>query len=218
MKLSLIFTSIVAAAMPSKSNAYDIGCLYPDEMPDPIKARELLIEFVAARAIEQKRETPVVVRIAHATATCGANCLAYHDSNVLNVLTLEQTLFSVPPSPSYQNSFSRMLCIAQCLGLVFDAAGEDNILKPFWDEWGINVQGARLEVAAALGAAATGDAGPITGLLVSEDFHPFLIGQVVFFELGSVFQDDGWNSGGALTYDIDSGDVVDCTGNCLPYR
>jgi len=146
------------------------------------------------------------------------NCLAYHDSDVLNVLTLERPLFSVPPS--YQNSFSRMLCIAQCLGLVF----EDNILKPFWDKWGIggdgpdSIQGFRFEVAAALGAAAAGVTAPLTTLLVSEDFHPFLVGQIVFFELGSVFQDDGWNSGGALTYDIDSGDVVDCTGNCLPYR
>ena len=70
----------------------------------------------------------------------------------------------------------------------------------------------------SLGAAAAGDTDPLTTLLVSEDFHPFLVGQIVFFELGSVFQDDGWNSGGSLTYDIDSGDVVDCTGNCLPYR
>lgn len=68
MKLSLILTSIMAT-MPS--NAYDIGCLYPDEMPDPFDARKLLVEWISARAIDEKRETPVVVRIAlpwpHAT-------------------------------------------------------------------------------------------------------------------------------------------------------
>jgi hypothetical protein len=44
-----------------------------------------------------------------------------------------------------------------------------------------------------------------------------VIGQVVYFELASKLEDDGWNSLGRHTYDAESDSVVECTTNCAAY-
>lgn len=223
MNLTAILTIALSSLLSSQTHAYDIGCIYPEEMPTPIKARELLIEFLSTNATREKFETPRVVRGAAGTATCGANCLAVHDTNALNVLTLQRPSVFVP-FEQHHNSFSRMLCIAQCLALLIDTAGPDK-LAPFWEEWGLDgsheatgsIQGLRQDVVAAVIAAANGNTASLKQMLSDEEFHPFLMGQIVFIEIASAFRKDGFNSLGAWKYDTESGDAVPCTANCAPY-
>mmetsp|Transcript_3099 Transcript_3099/g.6823 ORF Transcript_3099/g.6823 Transcript_3099/m.6823 type:complete len:548 (+) Transcript_3099:302-1945(+) len=186
-------------------------------MPDPFQARELLIEYGFTLAMDNRLETPMVVRGALVASTCDVNCLAVHDAKSLNVLTLERPTVYAPFPDAHHNAFSRMMCIAQCYALLYDPAGP-NFLKPFWEKWGLDgIQGVRQDVYAAVVAAKNGDSSSLGELLQGEDYHPFLMGQIVFLELAQKFQTDGWNQNGALVYDEESGQPVPCTANCEAY-
>eukprot|EP00797_Seminavis_robusta_P008914 Sro1636_g287580.1 n/a (589) ;mRNA; r:10737-12503 len=184
-------------------------------MPDPMVARNNIMTLWASIAQAHPLETPVVVYFGHLSAVCAANCLAYHDDTVLNSVTRARPTISVPEE--YHNSYSRVLCFAQCLGIFADPAGP-NRLKPLWELWELEgIQGIRPDVQAALAAAAGGDPSDLGGLLVAEDYHPFLIGHIAALEIASKLAQDGWNAQGALSYDWNTGQPVPCTANCEKY-
>jgi hypothetical protein len=64
----------------SLTAAYDIGCLYPPEMPDPITAQDIMIKY--AILSQPTPETPIVVHNSLISALCGVGCLATHDPAV----------------------------------------------------------------------------------------------------------------------------------------
>jgi len=218
MKVSLIQSLLFALFFVPSIRGYDVGCLYPETMPDPFEARFRLIEYVSVNAIVRGIETPIVIRGAAAVSACDANCLAMLDDKTLNIFTKQRPTLAPFIPTAYHNSFSRMLCIAQCYAMIYDPAGP-NVFAPFWDLWGLEgIQGVRQDVVAAVLAANGGDPTTLFQMLASDDYHPFLLGQLVGLEVGLNFKDDGWNADGSLTFDRETQGVVECTANCQPYQ
>ena len=190
-------------------HGYDIGCIYPADMPEPFEARYLMVEVASVVATIEGRETPVVVRNAHATSICNMNCLAAHDSTSMNALTEARPAIV---APSYgHNAFSTTMCIAECYNVLF---GPGNPLEALFDEWKLPVTGLEPEVIAAV---KNPDHSALINLLGSRKFHPLLMGQLVALEIASALSTDGWNSLGKWTYDDETGTAVPCTANCQPY-
>ena len=189
--------------------AYDIGCIYPDDMPDPFDARYRMVEMGSVVTTLQGRETPIVVRNAHATSYCNMNCLAAHDSSALNVFTEARPAIVAPTFG--HNAFSITMCIAECYNVLY---GPGNPLESLFDEWNLPVTGLEPEV---ISAATDPDPSTLVQLLVSRNFHPLMMGQLVALEIASYLSEDGWNSLGKWTYDDETGTAVPCTANCQPY-
>lgn len=206
-----------AAWLPLGATAYDIGCIYPPNMPDPIEARFHLHRYSGSDLIAKKVETPVIVHAASFSDICQANCLAYHDENVLDILTRERPMAEVPKE--YHNSWSRMMCITQCFEIVLDEAGQTGFFDEFWEKWGVTgIEKRRDEVSFLVSEAQAGRPQPLLDLLEEEDYHPYTVGQVVATELLFYVMEDGWNALGLKQYDTETGGIVDCTANCEHYK
>lgn len=184
-------------------DSYDVGCLYPPNMPNPIQAQLQMASAMSVASIVRGLETPIVVRNAHFTSYCQSNCVAYHDADALNVVTKQAPRFRTPAA--YHNSWSRSLCMAQC----FDSLGA---LDPIFASWGFEPQAANAQLIAC-GA----DSQCVDALLVASDWHPQLIGQIVASEIAEVALNDGWNAYGAWTFDEETEQAVPCTANCAPF-
>lgn len=87
--------------------------------------------YISGVIVVEKTETPVIVHRTHGFTICVPNCLAMHDSNSLNALTKKRLNIVAPPEG--HNTFSTMLCIAQCYALVFTS----NIV-PVLQSYGLN--------------------------------------------------------------------------------
>ena len=109
MKISSVLLAALPATMVA---AYDVACMYPENMPDPLTARFHLHQYSASYMMSESIETPVVIHLAGMSSLCQINCLAYHDNNVLNALTMERPLGGAVPE-EYHNAWSRTLCITQ---------------------------------------------------------------------------------------------------------
>jgi len=190
-------------------HSYDVGCLYPTNMPDPLTAQYEMALALSLGVTARGVETPMVIRSAHLTTYCTSNCIAYHDADALNVLTKQSPSFRTPSA--YHNSWSRMLCIAQCWGFLDLNDGIGDLTDAFAD-WQFNLQSPNAEL-----FECGDDAQCIGALLVASDWDPQLIGQIVVGEIRRIVQNDGWNAVGASTYDAETGEVVPCTANCAPY-
>jgi hypothetical protein len=188
---------------------YDVGCLYPATMPEPLEVQFQLNKFGSQMAIVAKIETPIVIRGAHVNSVCAANCVAYHDPLMFNVLTRTHPPFRVESFG--QNKYSRALCTAQCFALLQPSG----FYQQFWDAWGLTSIQNTFEPT-VLGAAFTSPAA-VAALLVDRNFDPFTVGQLVALEIGQFFADDGWNGDGALRYDPNTETTVPCMANCQPY-
>lgn len=184
-------------------------------MPDPITARIQMTTLFADGLIDRGVETPIVIWLAKLYGTCGVNCLAYHDDKVLNALTRQRPLLPVPEFG--HNSFSRMMCTAQCYALVATLDGLAPIprLERLFREWGLD---AVIQVKDDLfNAAIEGNLFEILQIALESDYHPLVMGQLVFLEIVSATvldNADGWNAIGLLTYDVETDTVVPCTHNC----
>ncbi len=208
-KPSFLIAVFVLAALGS---AYDIGCLYPKSMPDPNVAHAQSAVYLANTQLIANVETPVIIHRAHISSTCDAMCVATHDASALSVISGKRPNVVAPPFG--HNSFSRMLCIAQCYGFFFDEGQAPRVMKPLWDAWGLNVTAVDPIL---FKAVTTGNRGAVMDILIKKDFHPLIMGQLVGIQVSRGFQDDGWNSSGALTYDPETDSIVPCTANCVTY-
>ena len=214
MKLSPLFF----LGLPALAAGYEVACEYPTTMPDPLVARAHLHQFSGSYLMYSKVETPVVIHIASLSSLCQINCLAYHDTTVLDVLTKQRPLGGDIPE-EYHNAWSRMLCIAQCFDLISSEAGQPEFYTPFWEKWGLTGlmkrdNGAGIAILAAQG----GTDQPLKDYLASHDYHPYYVAQVVASEILLHVLDDGWNALGEWTYDTETGEAVKCTANCQNYK
>ena len=124
-------------------------------------------------------ETPIVVHVALIVSFCEAGCLATHDPHVLNPVTLERPLVFTPEFG--HNPFSIELCFVQCMG-IFSA--DTPVFDSYVKEWGLSMTTQlRPDLAAA---AQSGDEITIASILAEEDFHPFIMGQLVALEVASL--------------------------------
>lgn len=208
---SIFVTACVAVAvllLAPTAHAYNVGCIYPTEMPEPFEARYRMVELASVGATAAQTETPIVVRNAHATSYCNMNCLAVHDATVLNSLTKERPIISTPPFA--HNASSITMCIAECYNVLF---GPGNLLQSLFDEWELPVTGLQPQVVAAATAANPTE---LLNLIVTRDYDPLLLGQLVALEIGAFLSQDGWNSNGAQVYDSETGKAVPCTVNRTP--
>jgi hypothetical protein len=213
------FGALIATAMavlPALGSAYEIGCVYPPDMPEPFEARYDLHSYSGSYFMAERFETPIAIHLAALSSVCQANCLAYHDDKVLNVLTKERPWVTVPPE--YHNAWSRMLCIAQCFAILSDEANRPGFYDVFYDKWGLEVEKRRDVVGLGVLSAKDGDPSGLQTLLENEDHHPFTVGQIVATELLLYVIEDGTNALGEWTFDTETGEVVKCTANCEHYQ
>ncbi|CAB9524151.1 expressed unknown protein [Seminavis robusta] len=219
MKFPSILLSLLAVA-PSAVvvvNAYDVGCLYPPNMPDPFEARYLLHEYSGSYLMNQAIETPVVIHVAALSSLCQHNCVAYHDDKMLNAVTEERPIVSIPQE--YHNSWSRMLCIAQCFELLGNEAGHSGTYDLFWDKWGLdNLQERKDIIGLAWLTSQDGDTKALESVLENDDYHPYTVAQIVATEILLDVIEDGWNALGEWTYDKTTGQPIKCTANCERYK
>lgn len=201
--------------LPLFTSAYDIGCIYPPEMPDPLTAQDIMIKYMVLTQ-ETPLETPMAVHNALISSMCGVGCLATHDPSVKAHITRQRPLLVAPEFG--HNAYSIALCNLQCHAL---ATGYGRF-KPLLDRWNVNItEGPHPELAflAELeGDPETADLLKAVQVVKNNDYHPFLMGQMVLAEIyASLILQDGWNYMGNFTYDFASQSVVPCTANCMPF-
>ena len=175
-------------------------------MPEPFTAREQYIGSTIGGLGLFQHETPVIVHIAHQSTLCQANCIAFHDDKSLNVISKSRPPFSTPSE--YYNSWSRMLCIAQCLGTIYPGEHRDQMFKV----WNFQLLPTNEEV-----ISCEGNPTCLEDVVKANDYDPRLIGQIVAHEIEVDLKEDGWNSHGTLSYDPERDSVAECTANCAPY-
>jgi hypothetical protein len=74
---------VLATAIFVTVTAYDIGCIYPPELGDPLSVRTAITGYMINDFLrEAKVETPMVVHFTHYWTMCQGSCLAYHDPDV----------------------------------------------------------------------------------------------------------------------------------------
>jgi hypothetical protein len=201
---ALLTVSVMFGGSCRTAHAYDIGCVYPQEMPEPFTAHRQIPNFAPSFQID-KLETPIVVHRAHQATYCASNCVAYHDDTSLNVITKARPPFSTPPE--YFNAWSRTLCLVQCTAMVYPVSAEIVLTA-----WNFEILPPSEEL-----MDCNNEPSCLQAIVEKEDYDPRVIGQVVYFELASKLEDDGWNSLGRHTYDAESDSVVECTTNCAAY-
>ena len=203
--------------IPDETEQLCFSPLPPDDFPNPFKVHEGLAFWLSAISIESGTETPIVVRGAHATAQCDYNCVSYLDGTALNVFTEQRPPVASPPN--LWNSWARAMCIAQCY---YTINGDAPILDPLFEQWGFVPRPLDYVLFAALQTAQQQPPDPANFLplqayLVENTYSPLVYGMIVGLEIAVYAASDGWNAGGAATWDWDSNSVVACTGNCKNY-
>ena len=212
------FSSLLLAALPTMASGYDVACLYPDTMPDPLEARFHLHQYSGSYLMIEQIETPIVIHVAAMSSLCQINCLAYHDNDVLDAITKERPLGGAVPE-EYHNSWSRMLCISQCFALISKEAGQGDFYDPFFAKWGLEgIEDRELAAGIAVRVAQEGTTQPLMDYLSGHDYHPFKVAQVIASEILLYVMQDGWNALGDFTYDTETGQAVACTANCQHYK
>jgi len=200
------------------SNAYDIGCLYPEKMLEPFAARAKIIGFTGVYSGDDNDndsglETPVAIHQGQAFSLCDVNCLAHHDSHSLNAITMDRPTIFVPDFG--HNSWSRMMCIAQCYSILFEKEGNSEALETIIDTWKLDIKSS---VEPIIIDNFLDNYMAIETYVKSLDYDPLVIGRLVVHEINLYFKDDGWNMDGSKRYDPISQTVTSCTANCIPYR
>jgi hypothetical protein len=183
---------------------YDIGCLYPAEMPPPFVVRKSLGFRMAEYFMEQKDETPVVIHNAHVQAQLQANCVAFHNAKVLNSITLERPIFDIPSE--YHNTYAISMCMAQAY---YNYFGEEVA--------GYNLMNWNFPIYDRVPETCHGDATCLENLAIDLDYDPRFIAQIVIDEIYAKQEVDGWNALGNKKYSQASEGEVECTANCAPY-
>lgn len=105
------------------------------------------------------------------------------------------------------------LCITQCMDmLVKDMTDNPLLYADILTSWSFKLLPLNEQIVSCNDETAC-----LQIIVEREDYDPCVIGQVVYFEILSNLNDDGWNYLGLKTYDAETGSIVDCTTNCAPY-
>jgi len=198
------------------TTAYEIGCLYPRNMLQPFDARAKIIGFTSVyNAADAGLETPIAIHQAQAFSYCDVNCLAHHDDKVLNAITKERPRIVVPKEMGH-NSWSRMLCITQCYGVLFEREGNVEALTEIEKNFRLTLQPT---VESNITDYFVDDYYKVEDYIASREvnYDPLAIGRLVVHEILRFTATDGWNSDGSHRYDPISRTTVPCTSNCMPY-
>lgn len=193
--------------------SYEVACVYPEFMLEPFAARDKLLGFTGVYGNGAPLETPIAIHQAQAFAYCDINCLAHHDDSTLHAFTKERPSLVVPSFG--HNSWSRMMCIAQCYSILFITEGNDEAIQTIIDTWKLPIQST---VESAISDYLETNYSAVIDYIASLDYDPLAVGRMVAHEISIYVQNDGWNMNGAMRYDPVTEDVVRCTGNCVPYR
>lgn len=159
-------------------------------MPEPFEARALL---AAISFGFEDWETPMVVHFGHTAALAESTCLAYYDSMMIHPLTKEAPLVRTPEFS--HESFSRMMCIAQCWYTIALDIFDDKL-----SQWQFPVRETDPAVSDAVVMAETDDGETLFALATEENFHPLFMGMVVGLYLLNYVTEDSWNENGKYQY------------------
>jgi len=203
-------------------SGYNIGCIYPETMDiDPFKERMRVIGiFVDDIMRANSWETPIVIRAGHMSAACQAKCLSLHYPNVLNPMNNEPAEFVVPPFG--RNVWSVVMCNQQCVHTLFDGWSDisNTYARILKDDIDVSLERPteRLRDAVDMYLDDPRNFGELKEIVLAEDYHPHLIGQVAGLFLKPEFDNDGWNQDGSKMYDPASGSTVECTSSCRAFQ
>lgn len=217
LNVSLLVCLLTATA----AAAYDVGCIYPEQMPDPIEAYLTLSKIIQLRANIEPTETPVVIYGGSVVSQCGPVCVSFHDAEAINPVTMTAPAVRVPEFG--HNSYSRMMCIAQCARIVVSTNEflRDNLTE-LYDEWGLEtrVRTPNSLISAAISATLGGESGleTLEKYFEERDWSPISIGQLAAYEVASQTANDGWNNQGTLGYSEETKEATRCTVNCIPFQ
>jgi len=187
-------------------------CNVPENFPNPLRAQQWLAEAVSYATAAANLETPIVIRLAHMTAACNWNCVAFQDDSALNALTEERPFLTGVPDTN-KNSWSRALCLSQCYNSLREVTKFDVVNPILEEKWGLASQVGIRDDIVDCGA----DAACLQAIVEQSEFDPMVIGQVVAAEIQEFFDQDGWNSLGSLTFDPTTETAEKCTANCRPF-
>ena len=219
----------------------------PPRMLEPFAARFKLLGFTNVYKADGLLETPIAIHQGQGFSYCDILCLAQLDDAVLNPLTGERPMVT-SPNAMHHNSWSRMMCIAQCYAILFVREGNDQAVQEIVDTWQLPIR-RTVEVEIAEHFADDGVVTPEGKAQLqqySEQHHydPLVLGRLAVQEI-TVYMasaDDGWNQDGSLAYDAaalarggrqvmpkdesnnkssNSSSTTSpprCTANCIPYR
>jgi len=217
----------------TSTEAYEIGCIYPRRMLEPFAARAKILGFTgvysgtggtnsAGNTNSGGLETPIAVHQGQAFSYCDVNCLAYHDSSALNGITQERpnSKFVVPEAMGH-NSWSRMMCIAQCYSILFAKEGNEAALETIRDVWMLEVESSVEDVIVENWPNSyESNYEVVEEYVKDQEYHPLVMGRLVAHEIELFMKDDGWNMEGAERDNPSSlsKESVKCTANCSPYR
>jgi len=224
MPSNRIFTAcIISSALLFVTNAYDIGCIYPDTAMEPFNARDETGLWGIDILQREMVETPIVVWTAHGFATCQAMCVHYHDPDVKDPYTNQALPVSLPPFG--QNAWSMAICLAQCIPHVAKELGGD-VLADYMAR-GRDVIGfpdlttpdehPDIKIATEK-YYEEGKSGALLELLAANDYDPYTMGHVAGFYITWFTKNDGWNTDGSLQYSPELDGMVPCTGSCRKFQ
>jgi len=219
----IIYASIISSISLFVTDAYDIGCIYPEEMPDPWTVREYLSNWGTSVGVRIGTETPMVVRGSFYWGACQAMCLHLHDPRISDPFTKAPL---GAPLPRYvQNAFSITMCIVQCdIHYVNESGLEFAEEYVQWTKDELKLDGITLpsragEVGDAVEKAyLQGNAGPLGAMVLGNDYDPLLMGHIAGFRVMLIASSDGWNSNGSLQYSRELNATVPCTGSCRKFQ
>lgn len=207
------------------TTAYDIGCLWPDSLPnDLFLARDtiegLIEPYDLESGVTSDFNQPTMARTSLYLDGCSVLCLAYHDPEVLNPFVKQPTFVTTPAFG--QNAYSMAMCSYQCLLYVYEGLYElmpsINIL---FNTYGINVDkpSDRMDIQVAMNVLfETLDPTEILQILIADDYHPYTMGHVVGNQIRLYMRTDGFNDQGLKTWCPVTLQEVDCTANCRKFQ
>lgn len=221
----LLLRTLLLLLLRGMTTAYDIGCVWPDALPDDlILARDILegiiepLDLVAG--ITSDFNQPTTARKSLYLDGCSVLCLAFHDPEVLNPFVKQPTFVTTPAFG--HNAYSMAMCSYQCWMYVYEDLYDlmPNIQLLF-NGSGVNVgkPSDRMDIQAAMSVLIeTGDATAILQLINAEDFLPYTMGHVVGNQIRQYMRNDGFNDQGLKTWCPVTLQEVDCTANCRKFQ
>lgn len=209
-----------------KSYAYDIRCIYPRELGEDLLEiryttigaifQGIMVEF-AGEAYNHLMTSPKMIRSGVYQNSCAVLCLAFHDPDVLNPWTKEQTFTTVPEFG--HNAYSVAMCQYQCW--LYGSPEIETETKEAFNERGLNVTEAhnRPDIMSAMTTLQEdGSTNEIMAILEDEDYHPYTVGHIAGIQMRWQQSDDGFNANGNSTWCPILQQEVPCSANCRPFQ
>eukprot|EP01084_Bolivina_argentea_P250593 419936_1 len=208
--LNMLF-SLLLVLLASFSNAQDLEVDY-------FALRPALYGPMLAQLGGSSMETPIIIHIAHIVTVNRWNCLAYYDSQRLDILTSNKPKIITPKHTHTRNT--QTLCVAYSWAMVADfvfaPVNEPNgrqkveaALRPIYEQFGLtNIQ---FQINDEIYACKK-DIHCLKTVAQNHNYSPYIIASIIVDDLIEEFETDGWNMHGLET----TNDEI-CQANCYPY-